>query len=378
MKILVANTLYLGDVILSLPMIQRLKEKLPDATIDVLVGREPKDVLLNEPAVNSIIVYDKSGEAKGIAGIVSTAKHVRQGHYDLAIVLPGSVRTALAVYLARIPRRIGTDQSTGIDLLIKKVKFPQEAWRIPGGRIIRSIEKLWHIIGGKHSFVSSFYTDIVKLDASRHAIDRNLQLLEPLGVHSSINGSYVSLCPAARDFKAADEVLAGSSNQMVIAVAPGSSWNTKRWPVENYIEVIKSLIREEIRVVLIGGVNDETVCRDIANAVHSKLLENVCGRFSVLESAALLRNCKLLLTNDSAAMHIGAAMGIPSVIIMGPTVPEFGFAPMHSQHTILEVSGLWCRPCTPFGGTRCPTGTFDCMMNITTDRVFEAVMKRIR
>jgi heptosyltransferase II len=119
------------------------------------------------------------------------------------------------------------------------------------------------------------------------------------------------------------------------------------------------------------------VCASIASQVGGSGLTNLCGRLSILESAALIAECTVVLANDSAAMHMAAAMGTRSVVILGPTVREFGFVPPEPTCTSVEVNALWCRPCTPFGGARCPTGKFECMEGIGVAEVLGAVLKQI-
>jgi heptosyltransferase II len=375
-NILVAQTMYLGDLILTLPMIQRLKDTFPSTSIDVLVGKGREEALRHNPYITTVLVYDKKVD-RGLKGIFSVAKRLRTKRYDAAIITPGSIRTAIAVYLARIPMRIGTDQSTGIQLLIDRVKFQKESWQIPGGKLIRLIEQLWQFFGGQSSFVSSLFTDTVVLDKKRHAVERHLQLLEPLGIHAKWDGVLSPLCPDNIDVSRVEGFLSEriKPSKAIVAVAPGSSWNTKRWLEERYIEVIKRIATQNISVVLIGGSDDVDVCNRIAVSVDSNLVVNSSGKLSVLESAALLRKCKMLLTNESGAMHIASAMGTPCIVLMGPTVPEFGFTPVAQQTKLLSVEGLWCRPCTPFGGKRCPTGTFDCMKQITVEMVYKAVIR---
>jgi heptosyltransferase II len=378
-KILLAQTLYLGDLILALPVIQHLRLAFPYSDVDVLVEKGKEEILKNNPYVSSVLVYDKKYEHKGLKGIFSLSQLLRLKQYDVAIVMPGSIRTALAVYLAHIPRRIGSDQSTGIQLFLDQVKYPSESWRIPGGRIIRFSDYLWRIFNKKGSIASLFFTETIVLDQKRHATKRMLQLLEPLGIVPRWEGLLSQLFPSTENVNKVSEFIPDSitKSKHILAVAPGSSWDTKRWHEEGFIGVIKKIITQDISVILIGTKNDFDVCQSIEVDVQSKMLLNSCGRLTVLESSALLKQCSALLTNESGAMHIASAMGVPSIVLMGPTVKEFGFVPNTKYNKYIEVDDLACRPCTPFGGVKCPTGTFDCMKRITVEEVFDNVMSTI-
>ena len=377
MKVLVATTLFLGDVIVSMPLIQRIKDEYPDASVDVLVAKGCEEVLEHQPAIRKVITYDKAGKDNGLSGIFAVAGRLRSEKYEMAFILPGSVRTAIAVYLARIPRRIGTDQSTGIDLFLDRVKFPDEAKKIQGGKILFSLDNVWHVFRKNDSFTSLFFTDVVKLNSNFSSIERNLQLLEPLGVKGRSQQKYVPLQLSGEHQAKSEKWFSESNAKTLIAIAPGTSWKTKQWPASSFVDVIKQLVEKKINVVLMGGAGDKEVCEKIFKDVGSSNVENVCGKFSVLESAALLQKCKLLLTNDSAAMHIAAAMDVSTITIMGPTIPAFGYAPVGPKHTVVQVNDLWCRPCTPFGGEKCPTGTFHCTNRIEPDEVVSIVMKKV-
>jgi heptosyltransferase-2 len=225
----------------------------------------------------------------------------------------------------------------------------------------------------------------VRYDGSSHEIRRNLMLAEGLGIREE-GIPLPSLYPSASDVAAVDGLLRtwrgtrGISGELV-AVAPGSIWNTKRWPQERFAEVIRQLAARGISVVLIGGKSDEELCRLIARSVEPEFLLNAAGKLSLLQSAELIRRSTLLLANDSAPMHCAVAMRVPVVAIFGPTVPRFGFAPAGIADRVLERDGLACRPCSIHGGKVCPVGTFECMLSIDAGSVTAeilAVRQRLR
>lgn len=374
MRILVAQTIFLGDLILTLPLIQQLKKSFPFAEIDVLVLKGLENVLQNNPIISKVITYDKKENEKGLTGILKIAKRLKLNNYKMAFVLPGSVKTAIAVYLARIPRRIGTNHSTALLLFKDKIKFPEELSEAPGSWLIMGLENLYQKLGGKNSFISLLFTDVVKLNPTYHAVKRHLQLLEPLNILSDENKP--KLYPGKKDIEIVDEVLFDFGLRNIITIAPGSIWETKKWIEGGYIELIKKVIGGKNVVILVGGESDSTICERIALSVNSQYLKNLCGKLGLLQSAEVIRRSKVLVTNDSAPMHIASAIGTSCVVIYGPTSPLFGFTPIGNYHEILQKE-LECRPCTPHGGEHCPIWTHDCMEMISVEEVLEAVKKII-
>ncbi len=370
MRILVAQTIFLGDLILTLPLIHQLKKSYPYGEIDVLVTSGLENVLQNNPNISNIITYDKKGNEKGIFGILKIAKRLRLNNYQIAFVLPGSVKTALAVYLAKIPRRIGTNHSTGLLLFKDKIKYPEELSEAPGTWLIVGLENLYRKLGGKKSFISFLFTDVVKLNPTYHAVKRHLQLLEPLNILSDEYSP--KLYPSKTDENIIDEYLKVAGFNEIISIAPGSVWQTKRWSESKYIQLINKLINLKYTVLLIGGDADKMICSNIESTVNSHHLINLCGKLSILQSAAAIMRSKVVVTNDSAPMHIASAVKTHCVALFGPTVQEFGFTPIGNRYIIVEKN-LECRPCTPHGGNYCPILTHDCMELITVDEVMEAV-----
>ena len=159
-----------------------------------------------------------------------------------------------------------------------------------------------------------------------------------------------------------------------LTVAPGSVWNTKRWPWERYAESVRLLEHRGVPAVLVGGADDEDLCRRVLQQAGTKRSANAAGRLTVMQSAVLIGCSSALLTNDSAPLHLGSAMSTPVIAIFGATSPSFGFGPTGPRDRVIETSGLSCRPCTNHGGSVCPIGTFDCMLRIDAEMVVTTVL----
>ncbi|RPI75425.1 MAG: lipopolysaccharide heptosyltransferase II, partial [Ignavibacteriales bacterium] len=142
-----------------------------------------------------------------------------------------------------------------------------------------------------------------------------------------------------------------------IVIAPGSIWNSKKYPVEYYSEIIAGLQKKGYSILLIGGENDKPVCEKLAAKNGSV---SVAGVFSIVESIELLKYAKLLISNDSAPTHMGMCADIPVLTLYCSTSFEFGFYPYNAKSSYLSYDDLFCKPCGIHGYEKCPIGTFDC------------------
>jgi heptosyltransferase-2 len=247
-----------------------------------------------------------------------------------------SLRSALLAWFAHIPHRIGFDTSAG--------RF--------------------------------FFTEIVRYYPSLHEVDRNFELCRSLGIIPH-KRPLPRLYPSENDRSVVDRFLSKHelrlSSSPLVGIAPGTVWNTKRWPTERFAELIKKLVTYGIYVVLIGGKEDAGLCDELAKDTFPSRVISAAGKFTLLQSAVLIQRCTMLISNDSAPMHLAVAMKTPVAAVFGATAPEFGFAPYGEHDVVVEVKGLTCRPCSIHGGERCPISTFDCMKTISAERVYASV-----
>lgn len=337
-KILVIQTAFIGDVILTLPMVQVLGRSFPGASIDIVVIPRASDLLANNPLFTSVLSYDKRKSEKGLGGFFRQVKKLQLGKYDLAVVPHRSLRSALLARLSNIPKRIGFDRSAG------KV----------------------------------FFTDLVRYDSGKHEVERNYSLLVPLGINLQ-HKELPKLYPSVQDAAEVDRLSSAQGpeeEKLWIAVAPGTVWKTKQWLPERFAEVAKKLSADHT-VILIGGKEDEALCEEIRRSVGMTNCINFAGKLSLLQSAEAIKRCRLLISNDSAPMHIAVAVGTPVVAIFGSTVPEFGFAPFGAHDVVVETKGLDCRPCAIHGGIKCPIKTFVCMRAIESQEILRVIEERM-
>lgn len=334
MKILVIQTAFLGDVILTTPLIKKISEFFPLAEVDVLTTPEGGNILRNNPHIKEIITYDKHWSESSFFSLLKKARELRKRKYDIAFLPHRSFRSGLLAFLSGATERIGF----------------------------------------KGTLASFFLTRSVIRDLSKHEIARNLSLLEPL--FGTVEPVPPELYPSKEDFIVVREKLKDIVKDQFgwkVIFAPGSNWATKRYPRVYFAEVGKLLLDAGVKyILLIGGQEDKRICEDIKNRIGNRAV-NVAGLLTPLQSCALMTMCSLLISNDSAPLHMASAMGLPTVGIYGPTTPRFGFGPYGKLVKVMEVE-LDCRPCSPHGPRVCPLGHHMCMRNISPHDVADAAL----
>jgi heptosyltransferase II len=324
---LVIQTAFLGDVVLTTPLLAALAAR--HGPVDVVTTPAAAALLETHPAVRRVVPYDKRGRDRGWSGLRDLARRLRAEGYARAYLPHRSLRTAVLAFLARIPERIGF----------------QDGWPF-------------------------FYTEARRRPAAGHEIDRLLALAQqPAAAYAP------SLHPTPDDERAAAAALAAggiAEGTPFIALAPGSIWGSKRWP--HYGELAQR-VAVQLAVVVVGGPEDAGLGAQIVEAVGRTggRAVNACGKLTLRQSAALIGRAALLVTNDSAPLHVATAMGTPVVAVFGPTLPEFGFGPIKSGDVVLGVTGLDCRPCSRHGPPRCPLGHHRCMRDLAADVVAAAI-----
>lgn len=322
----VIQTAFYGDAILTTPLIRRAAERL-DAPVDVVVIPQVAPVLANNPSIREVISFDKKGKDRGVRGFLRLARTLRHRRYAIAYLAQASSRSAMLAFAARIPRRIGFRNAAG-------------AW---------------------------FYTHEVATRGEPHQVERLLALAD-----GAPDRREPEIFPARAERDAVDQLLAeaGIAGEF-IALAPGSAWGTKRWP---YFPDLARELAGEIRLAIVGGPGDRADARAIRNAVGGAVpLADGTGRLSILASGELIRRAALLVSNDSAPVHLASAVGTPTIEIYGPTVPLFGFAARAIKSRIVEPDPLPCRPCHHHGPVVCPLVHHRCMRDQSIGRVLAEV-----
>lgn len=323
---LLLQTAFLGDSLLSLPLARALKENFPNCKLTVLIRPENSQIFSGIKEIDEILIDNKK-TASSIPEFFRLLGELKKRKFDAALVPHRSFRSALLVWLAGIPVRIG-------------FRFG-----------------LW----------SMLFTDAQPFGWPMHDVERNMLLLTPLKTLSS--PSFPGL---SSDVKLPAE-LSGLSPR--IAINPSSVWKTKRWPREYFVSLIRK-IKDNIGVpcILTGGNKEADYNLEIEKALPSGYCINLTGKTDLSSLVSIIKSCDLFITNDSGPMHIAAALKIPTIAIFGPTTKELGFFPYSEKAKVIEEK-LSCRPCRLHGSHSCPRGHFLCMKLITPERVFNEILK---
>lgn len=336
-NVLVLQTSFLGDTVLTLPLVSEVRRRFPVRRLSLVCQPSSRELLQDHPDIDAIIVDDKKGADRGVGGLRRKAQALAAQKFTLALTPHKSLRSALLLYLAGIPRRIGFIQSRG--------------WFLFHQRIER--------------------------DPARHDVERNLSLLEAFGIDPGdcrraleLPVSAVVEGEVSRKFS----MLGLSESKPIIGINPGSVWPTKRWSAAGFAQLIVWLKEKfDCQVALFGAAEDHGVAAAVLAGCSGAAISLV-GELSLRELPAAIRRCRVFVTNDSGPMHIAVAERVPTVALFCATTRELGFFP-YTQRAIVVEKKLACRPCTSHGGRRCPLGTEACIQLIEPARVCAAVEK---
>jgi heptosyltransferase-2 len=334
-RLLVAQTGFLGDVVLTTPLIAELRRRLAPASLSVMTTPQAKPLLAHHPNVDRVLVDAKRSTGHGVVGLVRTAQWLRREQFTLAVAPHKSLRTALLLALAGIPQRVGFRQSAG-----------------------------WFL-----------YHHTAERDPQRHEVERILCLMRAFAVEPEAC-QRTPVVAYGEDARVQAQALlreAGITDlEAVFVVCPGSVWPTKRWTIDGYAGLVHRLEQEYGRVLICGGPDDVSVAQAVQAQAQGQGI-NLAGRADLPTFMALIDRAQLVVSNDSAPMHLAVARGVPVVAIFCATTPSLGYGPYSEQAVVVEKKELFCRPCSRHGGPSCPRGTEDCMRQISVNEVLAGV-----
>ena len=359
-RILVRGTNWLGDAVMTTPALLRLREKFPDAHISLLTPEKLREIWLNHPAVNEIIHFSPE------ESFLDVAKKLRAGKFDVALVLPNSPRSAVETLLARIPKRIGYTAPWRNFFLTQAVPPRPDTVKMRK----RTVEEIKELISEKpESKVRNS-----EFPKSSHQTHEYLHLAAALGANPEPLPPQLFVTPDEIASAAKKFGLDRISNP-IIGLNPGAEYGpAKRWPTAKFVTAAREIRRRTNCVwLLVGGKNDVRFTNKIQKVLDGEpAVLNLAGKTTLRELMALLKHCRVFLTNDTGPMHVAAALGVPVVAIFGSTSPELT-GPLSSdglQHQIITASA----PCSPCFLRKCPID-FRCMRGIRAERAAEAVIE---
>jgi ADP-heptose:LPS heptosyltransferase len=329
-KILVIQPAFIGDVIMTTGVLEKLHHTYPAAKIDYLVRKGNEDLLKDHPYLHEVLVWDKSRNK--YSNLWKMMRKVRSGHYEYVINVHRFITTGLISVFSGAKHTHGFENNP-LSFLYSK-RYPYEVGK------------------GKHEF------------------ERNHELIR------EITDDHVAksrLYPSKADFAAVEKYKHDTDSNTplrYITIGPASVWFTKQFPTETWIEWIKTCHNKAIRIYLLGGPGDAPLCERMRAACPEADVVNLAGKLSLLESAALMASSEMNYANDSGPMHMASAMNAPITAIFTSTAPILGFTPRSDRTIIVEANvKLDCRPCGLHGHKVCPKKHFKCALLIRPEDV---------
>ncbi|MDG1475664.1 MAG: glycosyltransferase family 9 protein, partial [Vicingaceae bacterium] len=323
-KILIIRFSSIGDIVLTTPVIRCLKEQFNGGVeIHYITKKQYKTVVEHNPHLTKIHTIEKSTN--------EVAEELKALKFDYVIDLHKNLRSKRIIKTLKC-----------ISFSFDKVNY--EKWLLTTFKV----DKLPKV----------------------HIVDRYLDTVKHFDVKNDNKG--LDYFISERDNVNLSELPATHQNGYV-AFAIGAQHFTKRLPTHKIISICQKVKQP---IILFGGKEDATTAVEIEKTVGATIF-NACGKFSINQSASLVKQCKTLITHDTGLMHIGAALGVKIVSVWGNTVPAFGMYPYYpnspEKYTIVENNNLSCRPCSKIGHDKCPKKHFKCMEEIDEDEVVKGL-----
>ena len=323
-KILIIRFSSIGDIVLTTPVVRCIKQQIDGAEVHYLTKKSFAQILEPNPYISKIYTIEKhTNEVIGA---------LRKEHYDFIVDLHRNTRSIRVLSTLKRPHK-----------RFKKINL-----------------KKWLMVNFKMNQLPE-----------KHIVDRYLEAAVPLGVKNDHEGLDYFIPGEAEAIAQSFLEAVGLKNKPYLGLVIGAAHATKRLPKEK----IRSLVNQiDWPIIMLGGPGDQEVAEWVEKN-SSALVINACGKFSLHQSAALVKHATKVITHDTGLMHIAAALNKSIISIWGNTIPEFGMYPYFPENpkpenfTIVQVEGLGCRPCSKIGFNTCPKGHFKCMEEIDEQQI---------
>ncbi len=346
-RVLLVPKGYLGDLVLTSPVIEALKSSNPETHVTVLVPPQFLSYVKSDPLVDDVIVFDRKKANKGWKALRVFADEIRSRGFDRAYSFHRSPRTSALLWLAGVPERVGYSEAYGSFLYTRRVGKTARCHEV-----IRNLELIWDDLSAELQG---------EIDALKRpgpsAVSERFSLRIPETDSEDISESVRAVVSAPKSY---------------VVLAPGSAWETKRWSSQGFREVAQGLVARGNRVVVVGAPDDAEACRAVVAELGDDVIDT-CGRTTLLELIHIIRNSQGVVCNDSLALHLASAARRPTVAVYCATSPLFGFGPWKNRAIVVEKGDLFCKPCRRHGSRKCPTGTNACITGVSSDLVLQAL-----
>jgi lipopolysaccharide heptosyltransferase I len=359
-KILLIKLSALGDVVHTLPLLNALRRRYPSARLDWLVTGVFGELLQHNPAIDNVIEFprDEWSAPWRAAPYVASAKLIatlRAAQYDLVLDLQGQFRSALFAFTSGAPVRIGFDKPRA------------DVWKTLSRDIPNEAKKhAWR--GAREGSYLAYSHHIALPTLDLHPVERYLGVAPLLGLDDGAPDFSFPIPPEAGTRIDALLDYYDIAKPKLIAIAPGTNWDTKQWRIDGFAEVARHFLRRGCAVTLIGSEDERTLCDEIVRLAPGAV--NLASETTLAELAALIRRAAVCVTNDSGPMHLAVALDRAVVSIFGPTDPIWA-GPYRRDGAVVRA-GVACSPCYLRQLSQCPHD-HACMQDVTAAAVIEKV-----
>lgn len=337
-RILIIKLGAIGDVIHSLPVLSTLRACLPKVHLSWAVEEKAAPVLKGNPDLDELILLERKrlGGPSAFHYFPRWFRILRAKRFDCTLDLHNLFKTGIIAYASGAPLRVG----------------------------------FWKFREGNFIFMNRWVRPLLQY---RHAVEKYLSLLEPLGIHEAQWVRCFPLTWSSNDEERIEQFWAQqglAQNERVIAINPGAHWPSKRWMPERYAKVADQLVKQRgMRALILWGPGERPIAKAVASAMTEKAV--IAPEITLKQLMALIRHCRLLISGDSGPLHIAAALGIPTVALFGPSDPKRN-GPYGEGHAVVQSS---VPPATHWQrkgrGSRW-------MEAITVDQALEAAIKQLQ
>ncbi len=335
---MVVRTDRIGDVVLSTPVLRALRENFKDSFIALMVSPKTKDLVIGNPYLDEVIVFDKDNLHKGILSSIRFALYLKRKKIDTVLILHPTNRVNIITYLAGIPVRVGFDRKCGF-LLTDRI--PDEKY-----------------LGAKHEMEYS-------LDVLRHI---------GLEINESSKALFVPI--KEKDTESIEKFFSANKiekSDTLIGIHPGASCPSKRWMTERFAKLADTLIKDfKVKVVIVTGREDTEIGKTVANLMQNKPV-TALGNLTLGELTCLIKRLRIFISNDSGPVHIATAVGTPVISIFGRNQKGLSpdrWRPLGKEDIYLHKE-VGCEVCLAHN---CNIG-FKCLEAISVQEVLNAVKK---
>ena len=323
-RAVIVQTAFLGDTVFTSALAAGLRARFPGLELDLCVAPRGRDVARAIEGVAEVILFDKNGADRGPTGLWRASRRLLARRHDLAVVPHRSLRSGLLARLAGIPERVGFEGTA-----------------------------------------AGVFCTVRARDEGLTFLDREAGLLRALGG----GPGPMKLRASAEQAALGDAALArlGLGGRRFAALCFGSEWETKIWPLERYAELARALHGRGLPPLLLGSPREVPLAEAI-RAAASVPVASATGN-SVGETLGILARAALAVGGDSGLVHAARALGVPTVLLFGPTAPE---AHVFEASSVALTLRLECSPCSAHGQRRCPLGHHRCLRDLGVEKVLAA------